>query len=102
MDSQLIKEIKETGDKDKIIELFDEGVKIYLSELEPMIMKLKYVNKDMCIDLLESQLEFYNDLFALTTKYFTRNSTQPISPEQGLLIASLNSSVKDAKIEEEI
>jgi hypothetical protein len=99
MDAQLIKEIKECGDKDKIIELFDEGVKTYLFELEPIVNKLKFVNKDMCIDVLESHLDFLNEVLALTTKYLTRNSTHPITAEQGLLFASLNSSVKGIKTE---
>jgi hypothetical protein len=98
MNLQLIKEIKESGDKDKIIKLFDEGVKTYLAELEPIINKLKYVNKDMCIDLLESHLEYLNEMLTLSVNYLTRNSKSPITAEQGLLIASLNSSVKDIEI----
>ena len=98
MDLELIEQIKGMGDKDKTIELFDEGVKVYLSELDPIINRLKYINKDMCIDLLQSHLEFLNDTLALGTKYLTRSSRNPITAEQGLLIASLNSTLEKVKI----
>lgn len=91
MDIELINGIKDIGDKDKTIELLQEGVNILLSEIDPLILKLKRVNKDCCIDILQSQAEFLTDIFAFATKILTKNSTTPVTAEQGLLIVSLNS-----------
>jgi len=93
---ELVRETGESiGDKDKVIELFEEARNILIAELDPLIAKLRRVNKEYCIDLLQSHIEFLNDSLALCTNYLTRKSTCPITAEQGLLIANLNATVKD-------
>lgn len=109
MDSETINAIRQTAestnDKDSAIELYINGQNSLLAELDPLILRLKRVNKDFCMDLLESHIEYLTDMLALTTKFLTKNSTASITPEQGLLIASLNSIIKDTyeeKKEEDI
>jgi hypothetical protein len=103
MDSETIKHIRETGEatknQDYVIELFEEGRNILIAEIDPLITKLKRVNKEYCIDLLESHIEFLNDSLALATNYLTKNSKCPITAEQGALIANLNSTVRDIEKE---
>lgn len=95
MDAETIQKLKESEDRDKVIEIFDEGRKVFWAELEPVINKLKIVNKEMAIELLQTHLEFLNDSLALATKYLTRHSTHPITAEQGLLLGSLNYTIRD-------
>ncbi len=95
MDAELIEKLKQLEDRDKAIEIFDEGRKVLWAELEPVLNKLKIINKEMTIDLLSSQVEFLNDSLAFATRYLTRDSTAPVSAEQGLLLGSLNYTIKD-------
>lgn len=98
MDSDLITKIKNNEDKNKVIELLQEGCTTVEFELFVLVSKLKVINKEMTIDILECYLEFLNDSLSLATEYMTRKSTTTITAEQGLLIASLNSTAKSIKI----
>jgi len=99
MDSETVKHIRETGEatnnQDYVIELFEEGRNVLIAEMDPLIAKLKRINKEYCIDLLQTQIEFLNDSLAMTTNYLTKKSKHPITAEQGCLIANLNATVKD-------
>jgi hypothetical protein len=103
MDSETLDKIietgKETNNKDYVIELFIEGQNTLLAELDPLINKLKRVDKDYCIDILRTHIEFLTDAIGLATSHLTKESTQPISPDQALLFASFNKIIKDYKEE---
>ena len=98
MDADLINNLKNLDDRDKVIEVFDEARKVYLAELEPVLNKLKIVNKEMAIEMLVTQVELLNDSLAFATKFLTRDSTHPITAEQGLLLGSLNYTLKHAEL----
>jgi hypothetical protein len=62
-------------------------------------MKLKKVNKEFCMDLLQSHIEYLYDMLAFSTKFLTKDSKQPITPEQGLLLGRLIGSLEEKDIE---
>ncbi len=103
MDKETLDQIIETGrdsnNKDYVIELFMEGRESLLQELYPLTIKLKKLDKDFCIDLLRTHIEFLTDMLGLATSYMTRESKQSITADQALLLASFNKIVDESKKE---
>jgi hypothetical protein len=106
MDSETIDKLiiagKNSGEKDKIIDLFIEGQNVLLGEIEILVIKLKRIDKDFCIELLASQLEYLNDMLALSTRRLTKEPIESMTPEQALLIASFNKIIDDFEKQDEI
>lgn len=93
--AEIIEKMKHSEDRDHSIKFLDESCKFYWIDLEFAINCLKVTNKEMAIDLLSAQVEFLNDSLAFITRYLTRNATTPVTAEQGLLLGSLNYTIKD-------
>lgn len=94
--AEIIEKMKQSEDHNHAIKFFEESCKFYWIDLEFAINCLKITNKEMAIDLLSAQVEFLNDSLAYITRYLTRNATTPVTAEQGLLIGSLNYTIKDS------
>lgn len=98
MDSELISQLRNIEDRDKAINILNEGRKVLLAELDPVIGKLMVVNKEMAIDILEEHVNYLNDSLALITSYLIRDSREPVTAEQGLLLASLKHCIRNVEI----
>jgi len=106
MDQDTIDQVRQTGKEtnnpEYVFEIFQEGTKTLRAEIEPLLNKLKIVNIEFAIDILEEELVFLSDILALATKHLTAKSRMPISPEQALIIARLNGIIKEVPKSETI
>jgi len=93
MDRELLKNMRECGQDDRTIEIIEEGIETLRYELKPIIQKLKLVDKQFAIDMLEEYILLLNDLTALCMKHITDHSKKSISPDQALLFAALNQTI---------
>ncbi len=69
MDERLIEEIKQIEDRDKVIELLQEAKDAINSELSVVYDKIKEVNKELAISILEEQILANNCLLSVVTEH---------------------------------
>jgi hypothetical protein len=95
MNEELLKQIRETGDKDKILELFQEGRNILIEEYDTAINKMKRLNKDFAIDVLEEEILFYNSVIAIMADNFLKKYKIPdMNDEQKEMFTKMIDSIK--------
>lgn len=95
MDEKLISEIKQIEDKDKVIELLEEARNAIDDELKVIFEKLKILNKEMSIAVLEEEILCMNCILAMITEHLlNRNKGSKINVEQFEFINKLLNSAK--------
>lgn len=95
MDEKLISEIKEYGDKDKVIALLEEARNAIRDEYQIIFNKLKIVNKEMAIAVIEEDILCMNAILAMITeKMMEKHKITTIDLKQFEFINKLMDSVK--------
>lgn len=83
MDEKLISELKQIPDRDKVVELLLEARNAIRSEINVVFDKLKSLNKEMTIAVLEEEILCMNCILAMITEYLlNRNKGSKINVEQ--------------------
>lgn len=93
MDRELLGQLRECGNNERTIEIIEEGIYAMQYELKPIIQKLKEVDKEYAINMLEEYILLMNDLTALCIAHLTKDSKEPITSDQAILIGSLNQTI---------
>lgn len=95
MDERLIEDIKQIEDRDKVIELLEEARIAINEEFQVVYDKLKHINKEMTIAVLEEQILSSNCILAMITEHLV-NKCKPsgIDIDQFNFINKLIDSVK--------
>jgi hypothetical protein len=95
MDEKIINEIKEYEDKDKVIALLEEARNAIREEYQIVFNKLKIINKEMAIAVIEEDILCMNAILAMITeKLMDRHKITTIDLEQFEFINKLMDSVK--------
>jgi hypothetical protein len=95
MDENIINDIKQIEDRDKVIELFEEANKAIDDEFHLVYEKLKTINKEMAIAVLEEQIFYKNCILAMITDHLVNKYEIPkIDIEQFQFINKLLDTVK--------
>lgn len=95
MDEQIINDIKQIEDRDKVIELLEEAKAAVVDELQVVFDKLKTVNKELCIAVLEEEILCFNCLLATVTEHLvTKYKLENVDIDQLQFINKLVDSIK--------
>lgn len=95
MDETIINDIKQIEDRDKVIELLEEAKEAVSDEIKVIFDKLKTVNKELCIAVLEEEILALNCLLAIMTDHIVKKyEPENIDSDQLKFINKLVDSVK--------
>lgn len=94
-DKQLIDEINEIEDRDKVFEILKTSKKAIQSEFDIVFEKLKKVNHEMSIGVLKEEILYMNGILGIMTEYLVKKCNVPdFDLEQFQMIDKLISNVK--------
>jgi hypothetical protein len=95
MDESIINDIKEIEDRDEVIRLLEEARSAIYEEFKIIFEKLKLVNKEMSIAVLEEEILCMNCILAMVTEHLVKKyKIQNIDIDQFNFINKLIDSVK--------
>ncbi len=97
MDRELLDQLRQCGNDERTIEIIEEGISTIQYELRPLFQKLKQVDKQYAINMLEEYILLLNDLTALCVTHMTKKSTTAITCDQALLIGSLTGTLNTSQ-----
>jgi|SRR5580698_457912 hypothetical protein len=95
MNREFLKDLRAINNNSKMSELLEEGIETIVMELKPVITKLKEVEPDYAVDMLEEYILLMNDLYALSITHLTSIAKSPITCDQALFVANLNQCIAE-------